>query len=148
MSLRKLAIAHLNNQAGKPDRILSQRDIPSSVPAGQIAINKINTDSYAVPASVHSGTPSNCNSVSGTSVPVETARDAGTNGTFGTVGTSGTVNWTLLQREADRRNMKAQREHRSDRYCRCGRLAECAWPLEGRREMWRCFDCLDPDGSA
>ena len=86
----------------------------------------------------------------GTSVPLETVQIGGTNGTVGTLGTretSGTVNWTLLQREADRRNIKAQREHRTDRYCRCGRFAECAWPLEGRREMWRCFECLVPDGS-
>lgn len=137
MSLRSLAQAFLESQKAQ----LSQRDIPRSVPVGQMAISKINTDSYAVPSYVASGTPSNSNSVSGTSVPVETVRDAGTKGTFGTVGTIGTVNWTLLQREADRRNLQAQREHRSDRYCRCGRLAECAWPLEGRREMWRCLDC-------
>jgi hypothetical protein len=132
MSLRKFAISHLNNQAGKPDKILSQRDIPSDVPEGQIASNKSNTNTYIVPSNVSGGTVSNSNNVSGTVVPVETVRDAGT---------SGTVNWTLLQREADRRNIKAQREHRTDRYCRCGRFAECAWPLESRREMWRCDEC-------
>jgi hypothetical protein len=146
MSLRKLAIAHLNNQAGKSNKILSQRDILSDVPEGQIASNKLNTNTYGVPSNVSSGTASNSNIVSGTIVSVETARDAGTNGTFGTVGTSGTANWILLQREADRRNIKAQREHLTDRYCRCGRLAEYAWPLEGRREMWRCVDCYPVKG--
>jgi len=145
MSLRKLAIAHLKNQAGKPDKILSQRDIPSDVPEGQIASNKSNTNTYIVPSNVSGGTVSNSNNFSGTVVPVETVRDAGTNGT---VGTSRTVNWTLLQREADRRNIKAQREHLTDRYCRCGRLAEYAWSLEGRREIWRCVDCYPVKGHA
>lgn len=139
MSLRKLAIAHLNNQAGKPDKILSQRDIPSDVPEGQIASNKSNTNTYIVPSNVSGGTVSNSNNFSGTVVPVETVRDAGTNGT---------VKWTLLQREADRRNIKAQREHLTDRYCRCGRLAEYAWSLEGRRAMWRCVDCYPVKGHA
>ena len=65
-----------------------------------------------------------------------------------TRGTSGLINWGLLQAEADRRNAKAKREHSTARYCRCGSLAECAWPLEGRHEMWRCFRCLEPGGSA
>ena len=53
-----------------------------------------------------------------------------------------------LQAEADARNVRAKHEGRTDRYCRCGRLAECAWPLEGGRELWRCFECLPAGGRA
>lgn len=63
-----------------------------------------------------------------------------------TRGTSGSINWVLLQAEADRRNAKARRENNTDRYCRCGRLAECAWPIDGRREAWRCFTCIEVAG--
>ena len=65
-----------------------------------------------------------------------------------TRGTSGTVNWVLLQAEADKRNINAQHERLTDRYCRCGRLAEYAWPMDGRREMWRCVDCYPVKGHA
>lgn len=131
MSLRSLAQAFLESQKAQT----SQRDIPRGVPVGQMAISKLNTDSYSVPASVPGGT----------------VQRGGTNGTvrtLGTVGTSGTVNWALLQAEADKRNIKAQRDRLTDRYCRCGRLAECAWPLDSRREMWLCLECHTPQGSA
>ena len=144
MSLRNLAQAFLESQKAQ----VSQRDMPRGVPVGQMTVSELKTYSYCVPASVPGGTVANKHRTSGTSVPFETVQRGGTNGTVGTVGTSGTVNWTLLQREADRRNLQAQREHRSDRYCRCGRLAECAWTLKGRREMWRCIDCYPVRGHA
>jgi hypothetical protein len=53
-----------------------------------------------------------------------------------------------LQRDADVRNNQSRFDGKTDRYCRCGRLAELAWPLEGRQEMWRCFGCLEPRGRA
>lgn len=62
-------------------------------------------------------------------------------------GTSGTVNWALLQAEADKRNTKAQRDRLTDKYCRCGRLAECAWPLGKGRKIGRCLECHPPQGS-
>lgn len=79
------------------------------------------------------------------------AISAGTNGTTGTHGTAGTLgtnHWQTLQAEADMRNAKAKRERRTDRYCRCGRLSECAWPLDGQHDVWRCFACLPTNGSA
>ena len=147
MSLRSLAQAFLESQKAQ----VSQRDIPRGVPAGQMAVSELKTYSYGVPASVPGGTVANKHSTSGTSVPLGTVQRGGTNGTvgtLGTVGTSGTVNWVLLQAKADKRNIKAQRDRLTDRYCRCGRLAECAWPLDSRREMWRCNRCLDTSGNA
>lgn len=145
MSLRSLALAYLEKQKSPQDNKLSQRDIPSGVPAGQMILNNSKTDSYAVPAHVPRGTVMKSLKSYGTTVPVETVCDTETNGTFGTVGTS---NWYALQAEADRHNLKAKRQPSTDRYCRCGRLAELAWPLEGRHEMWRCFRCLEPMGAA
>jgi hypothetical protein len=53
-----------------------------------------------------------------------------------------------LQREADRRNLTAQREGRTDRFCACGRLARLAWPEGNRREVWRCDECAPTAGRA
>jgi hypothetical protein len=53
-----------------------------------------------------------------------------------------------LQREADRRNLEALREGRTDRFCSCGRLARLAWPDGNRREVWRCDDCAQTAGRA
>jgi hypothetical protein len=53
-----------------------------------------------------------------------------------------------LQREADRRNMEALRQAITDRWCRCGALAELAWPLDGKREVWRCPSCAPTAGRA
>lgn len=52
------------------------------------------------------------------------------------------------QVEADKRNTVAKREGSTFRYCRCGDYAECAWPLDGRREVWRCFQCIETAGKA
>ena len=142
MSLRSLAQAFLESQKAQ----VSQRDIPGGVPVGQMVVNEVKIDIYGVPASVPGGTVANKHRTNGTSVPVETVRDAGTSGTFGTVGTSGTKSLTALQRDADRRNDQARRDGRTDRYCRCGKLSMLAWPLEGRREMWRCLECYPTQG--
>lgn len=53
-----------------------------------------------------------------------------------------------LQRDADRRNLTALREGRTDRFCACGRLARLAWPEGNRREVWRCDDCAATAGRA
>lgn len=53
-----------------------------------------------------------------------------------------------LQREADRRNLAALRDGRTDRFCTCGRLARLAWPEGNRREVWRCDDCAQTAGRA
>jgi hypothetical protein len=53
-----------------------------------------------------------------------------------------------LQNEADRRNLIALREGRTDRFCACGRLARLAWPDGARREVWRCDDCAPTAGRA
>jgi hypothetical protein len=53
-----------------------------------------------------------------------------------------------LQTKADRRNLTAIREGRTDRYCACGRLARLAWPEGNRREVWRCDECAPTAGRA
>jgi hypothetical protein len=53
-----------------------------------------------------------------------------------------------LQREADKRNLNALREGITDRWCRCGVLAELAWPIDGRREVWMCPGCAPTAGRA
>lgn len=53
-----------------------------------------------------------------------------------------------LQRDADRRNLEALRQGRTDRFCACGRLARLAWPEANRREVWRCDDCASTVGRA
>jgi hypothetical protein len=53
-----------------------------------------------------------------------------------------------LQREADRRNALARQARLTDRFCRCGQFAESAWPDANGREIWRCFECLEPGGRA
>jgi hypothetical protein len=53
-----------------------------------------------------------------------------------------------LQIEADRRNLTAVRDGRTDRFCACGRLARLAWPEGNRREVWRCDDCAPTAGRA
>lgn len=132
MSLRSLAQAYLASQQKPNGCKLSQQDTPRGVPAGQMELNGLKTDIYGVPT----GT-------------VKTGEKApGTVGTFETIGTSGTRNINSLQREADRRNAIEHRDGSTFRYCRCGSLAECAWPLEGRRELWRCFRCIEPMGLA
>ncbi|MCQ4189041.1 hypothetical protein, partial [Methylocystis suflitae] len=50
-----------------------------------------------------------------------------------------------LQRKADRRNADAARNHSTDRYCACGRLATFAWRRDGR-DVWRCLECADAQG--
>ena len=53
-----------------------------------------------------------------------------------------------LQREADRRNARADREHSTARWCACGRLASLAWPDRYGREIWRCLECGPVEGRA
>lgn len=45
-----------------------------------------------------------------------------------------------LQRAADERNADAARNHSTDRFCRCGRLATFAWRHDGC-DVWRCLEC-------
>jgi len=53
-----------------------------------------------------------------------------------------------LQAEADQRNARAAREHSTDRFCACGRLASLAWPDGRGREIWRCLECGPVKGRA
>jgi hypothetical protein len=53
-----------------------------------------------------------------------------------------------LQREADRRNAEAARNHSTDRFCRCGHLATFAWPGKAGRDAWACGECLPTRGRA
>lgn len=50
------------------------------------------------------------------------------------------------QREAGRRNAEAARNYSTDRYCRCGHLAEYAWPGNDGREVWICHECAPTRG--
>ncbi|RTL84722.1 MAG: hypothetical protein EKK29_13835 [Hyphomicrobiales bacterium] len=45
-----------------------------------------------------------------------------------------------LQAEADRKNAQAIREGRTDRFCRCGHLAEAERIIDNR-PTWRCDEC-------
>lgn len=47
-----------------------------------------------------------------------------------------------LQRDADRQNARAAREGLTDRFCRCGHLAEFAWLDDDGRDVWICGKCL------
>ncbi len=51
------------------------------------------------------------------------------------------------QREADRRNAEAARNHSTDRYCACGALARCQWLTDGR-PTWTCDECAPTMGRA
>jgi hypothetical protein len=154
MSLRELAQKHLATMA-KP--MLSQRDNPRSVPAGQTAKTPYSSRDSAVPALQNSGTTqARLFEMVGQVVPLgqwEPGGTAGTSGTAGTNGTSGTETAPMfspaaMQREADRRNLQALRNGVTDRWCACGRLARLAWPDGNRREVWRCDDCAPTVGRA
>jgi hypothetical protein len=154
MSLRELAQKHLATMA-KP--VLSQRDNPRSVPAGQTAKTPYSSRGSAVPALENSGTTqARPFGTVGQVVPLGQCEAGGTIGTSGTAGTNGTSGTepapifspAAIQREADRRNLQALREGKTDRYCTCGRLARLAWPEGNRREVWRCDDCAPTVGRA
>jgi hypothetical protein len=53
-----------------------------------------------------------------------------------------------LRREADRRNATAARNGITDRFCRCGHLAEFAWLDDAGRDVWRCVECTPTWGRA
>ena len=53
-----------------------------------------------------------------------------------------------LQREADRRNAEAARNHSTDRFCRCGHLATFSWSGNDGRDVWICAECLPTRGRA
>lgn len=151
MSLRELARKHLETMDRSP--LVSQRDTPRTVPAGQIAKTPYSSKDSAVPAWQYRGTANPAFGTVGQSVPLGQCAPTGTNGTLGTVGTSGTSSPALysiiaLQREADRRNAQAARNGLTDRWCACGRLARLAWPEGNRREVWRCDDCAPTVGRA
>ncbi len=154
MSLRELAQKHLAAIA-KP--VLSQRDNPRSVPAGQTIKNPYSSRSSAVPSWQYSGTTqAQPPGTVGHAVPLGQCEAGGTTGTDGTSGTTGTAgtksapafSQDAAQRDADRRNLNALREGRTDRYCACGRLARLAWPEANRRAVWRCDDCAPTAGRA
>jgi hypothetical protein len=53
-----------------------------------------------------------------------------------------------LQREADSKNVQAQREGVTDRWCACGLRATFAWRDVHGRETWRCLECGPVKGEA
>lgn len=53
-----------------------------------------------------------------------------------------------LQRDADRRNAEAARDHSTDRFCRCSHLATFAWPDHDGRQVWTCNECAPTRGRA
>lgn len=143
MSLRELAKAHLERQRESPATHLSQRDTLRGVPTGQKASRPYFLWLSAVPRNSEPGTAI---IEPGRTVPPGRCREGGTNRTVGTPGTSGTAgteqpSLALLQSLADKRNETAKRHKITDRWCRCGGLAELALPLGGRREVWRCLEC-------
>lgn len=148
MSLRELAQKHLATMA-KP--MLSQRDNPRSVPAGQTAKTPYSSRDSAVPALQNSGTTqARLFETVGQVVPLGQCEAGGTAGTNGTSGTETAPMFSpaAMQREADRRNLQALGNAVTDRWCACGRLARLAWPAEGRRERWVCDGCAPTSGRA
>ena len=143
MSLRELAKAHLERLADGQVQQLSQRDALRGVPTGQKTSSSYFPGISAVPRFQGAGT---ADKPPEQTVLGEQRRYSWANrtvGTTGTIGTAGTAqpSAALLQAVADKRNETARRAKRTDRWCRCGRLAEFAWPLEGRREVWSCLGC-------
>lgn len=113
MSLRALAQQHLAEMAKSA---LSQRDKPNAVPAGQTAKSPyLSLDTVVL--------SSRSSEASGLSYCPVFCRPS-------------------LQRRADSRNIAAAREGKTDRWCLCGGLARLAWSAKGRREVWRCDDCV------
>ncbi len=51
------------------------------------------------------------------------------------------VDYKLLQDVADVRNQLAEQEHETDRFCRCGNLAQTEWRFEGNL-VWMCDECF------
>jgi hypothetical protein len=151
MNLRALALKHLETMA-KP--VLSRRDSPKSVPAGQAGSIPYSSRHFVVPVAWDSGTTKDEPiAVLGQIVSLgqcESAGTGGTTGTLGTIGTSSSPTYSMvaLKREADRRNTQAARNDLTDRWCACGRLARLAWPEDNRREVWRCDDCAPAMGRA
>jgi len=47
-----------------------------------------------------------------------------------------------LQEHADERNHEARLNKSTDRFCRCGALAETAWRTKDNSELWRCNECI------
>lgn len=47
-----------------------------------------------------------------------------------------------LQQYADGRNREAALSKSTDRYCRCGALAQTAYRVKGNAELWRCDECI------
>lgn len=47
-----------------------------------------------------------------------------------------------LQQYADSRNREAAFNKSTDRYCRCGALAQTAYRVKGNAELWRCNECI------
>lgn len=53
-----------------------------------------------------------------------------------------------LQAHADRRNRDAARNNSTYRFCRCGHLAQFAWPGDDGRDQWICHECAPTRGRA
>ena len=51
------------------------------------------------------------------------------------------IDYQLLQDVADVRNQYAEQDQSTDRFCRCGNLAETQWRLEGNL-VWMCNECF------
>jgi len=48
-----------------------------------------------------------------------------------------------MQEHADARNREEAINKSTDRFCRCGALAETAWRTKDNSELWRCNECIE-----
>jgi hypothetical protein len=119
MALRDLAKAHLESLGGGYARVCPDRTFLGVVRTGQTKAEPIRPDKL--------DNPDASDKSDKTMMPQKQKQMPG---------------------EADRRNMITRRQGSTDRYCRCGALAGLAWPLDGRREVWRCPDCAPVAGRA
>lgn len=112
----------------------STPDKSSATPSGNQSPDSSYINNYNLTISTKGETESTPTSDFQNTPPSVTAKTAKTPTAFDPI---------ALQREADRRNADASRNHLTDRFCSCGRLATFAWQDGRGQEIWRCLECTD-----
>lgn len=121
---------HVSNFDSAPDK-------SSATPSHNQSPDIFYINNYNLTISTKGETESTPTSDSQNTPPSTTAKTAKTIPLFDPV---------ALQRAADRRNAEAARNHLTDRFCRCGHLAEFAWPGDDGRDVWICQECAPTRG--
>lgn len=50
------------------------------------------------------------------------------------------IDWEMLEEDALNQNALAEAAHITDRFCRCGNLADLGFRI-GSKQIWRCHEC-------